>query len=425
MTNFRKAFCIFMSLCFFAVLAVTPDSFFLQGNVYRQLPLYCFLEEKAASAPAGEDAETGELIVAENGKYLGERVWEGYEEENKKETENDNLADTVREENTDSLEGLILEEQEKTEGRLSERERTQQEITLQGEEDNELTDQERTEWDAAGPEQDDAIQETLASPNPIIDLSPEKLADFDYLTSHFFIVDSGTQTNAQQLNAANFLDMDMSIDHAAEGPQILIYHSHSQEAFADSRVGKRADTIVGVGDYLARLLTKTYGYEVLHIDEAFDMQSGELDRNKAYDYAREYLVPLLEKNPQIEVIIDLHRDGVSSDRKLVTDINGKDTAKIMFYNGLSYTVSQGQVGYLPNPYIEENLGFSFQLAYQAALYYPDFNRGIYLAGLRYNLHLRPKSILLEAGAQTNTVQEVKNAMEPFAMLLDMVLQGKT
>lgn len=430
MTNFQKAFCIFLSLCFFAVLAVTPDPFFLQGNVYRQLPLYCFLEEKAASAPTGEDAETGELIVAENGKYLGERVWEGYEYEKENEKRNGDLTDTAREgtvqkENTDSLEDLILEEQEKTDDRSSEPEKTQQEITPQGEADNELTDQEGTEPEAEGLEEDDAIQETLASPHPVIDLSPEKLADFDYLTSHFFIVDSGTQTNADQLNAADFLDMDMTIDHEAQGPQILIYHSHSQEAFADSRAGKRADTIVGVGDYLARILTKTYGYEVLHIDEAFDMKSGSLDRNKAYDYAREYLVPLLEKNPQIEVIIDLHRDGVSSDRKLVTGINGKDTAKIMFYNGLSYTVSQGQVGYLPNPYIEENLGFSFQLAYQAALYYPDFNRGIYLAGLRYNLHLRPKSILLEAGAQTNTVQEVKNAMEPFAMLLDMVLQGKT
>ena len=33
------------------------------------------------------------------------------------------------------------------------------------------------------------------------------------------------------------------------------------------------------------------------------------------------------------------------------------------------------------------------------------------------------SSFLEAGAQTNTVQEVKNAMEPFADILDKVLQG--
>ena len=69
------------------------------------------------------------------------------------------------------------------------------------------------------------------------------------------------------------------------------------------------------------------------------------------------------------------------------------------------------------------MAFSFQLEYQAAQYYPQFYRGIYLAGYRYNLHLRPRSLLLEAGAQTNTVQEVKNAMEPFADILDKVLQG--
>ena len=111
------------------------------------------------------------------------------------------------------------------------------------------------------------------------------------------------------------------------------------------------------------------------------------------------------------------------ERHLVTEINGKPTAQILFYNGLSYTVNQGNVDYLPNPYIEDNLAFSFQLEYQAAMFYPEFYRGIYLAGLRYNLHLKPRALLLEAGAQTNTVQEVKNAMEPFADILNRVLKG--
>ena len=51
------------------------------------------------------------------------------------------------------------------------------------------------------------------------------------------------------------------------------------------------------------------------------------------------------------------------DRRLVTEINGKDTAQILFYNGLSYTNDQGKVSYLPNPYIQDNLAFSFQLEY--------------------------------------------------------------
>ena len=102
------------------------------------------------------------------------------------------------------------------------------------------------------------------------------------------------------------------------------------------------------------------------------MMSGELDRNKAYNYACDYVEKVLEENPSVEVVIDLHRDGIDEDRRLVTEINGKDTAQILFYNGLSYTNAQGKVSYLPNPYIQDNLAFSFQLEYQAALYYPRF-----------------------------------------------------
>ena len=265
---------------------------------------------------------------------------------------------------------------------------------------------------------------TPAEPSPKVDLSMEALRNYEYLLGQFFILDPNTATNPQQLNAAEFLSKDLTMEKKKDGPQILIYHSHSQETFADSREGKVEDTIVGVGDYLTRILRETYGYQVLHVRKTFDIIDGALDRSQAYDYARAYVEKVLEKNPGIEVIIDLHRDGVPEDRHLVTEINGKQTAQIMFYNGLSYTAANGPVTDLPNPYIQDNLAFSFQLEYQAAQYYPDFYRGIYLAGLRYNLHLRPRALLLEAGAQTNTVGEVKNAMEPFADILNRVLSEK-
>ena len=266
-------------------------------------------------------------------------------------------------------------------------------------------------------------QETVAVPHPQIDLSPAKLADFDYVMNQFFILDSNTETNAQQISGTRFLGEDLSIKQDSKVPQILIYHTHSQETFVDSREGKEEDTIVGVGNYLTDLLEEKYGYQVIHVTDAFDMMGGTLDRSKAYDYARTSIEKVLEENPTVEVVIDLHRDGVPDDRRLVTEVNGKSTAQLLFYNGLSYTVNQGAVSYLPNPYIEENLAFSFQLEYQAAQYYPDLYRGIYLAGLRYNLHLKPRALLLEAGAQTNTVEEVRNAMEPFADILNRVLKG--
>ena len=208
-------------------------------------------------------------------------------------------------------------------------------------------------------------------------------------------------------------------------PQILIYHTQSQETFADSRPGERAATVIGLGDDLQELLEKQYGYEVLHITEAFDMKEGCLERSRAYNYAEPVIAAALEEHPSIQVVIDLHRDGVNGSKRLETEINGMPTAQIMFFNGLSRTKESGELTSLPNPYQAENLAFSFQMEYEAKQYYPGFSRCIYLKGYRYNLHLRPRSVLLEVGAQPNTVEEVKNAMGPFSDILHKVLSGKS
>lgn len=427
MTKLQKACCIIMSLCFWAVLAVMPGPFFMRGNAYRQFPLYCFLEKKARSVPEREDPETYEKLMEGNAAYLSKQM------------EKENRSLDIVAENQDRL----LQEQEDT---VSPAESTGKPETTAIPSSTKAPEITKVPENTKAPEITEtpeiteapeitkapaisAVPEEAAAalaqiqPAPVIDLSPEILADYDYLLNHFFIVDESTATNAEQLNAENFLAKDLTIAKDSAYPQILIYHSHTQEAFVDSREGEITDTIVGVGDYLEKILTDTYGYQVIHITEPFDMAGGTLDRSAAYDYARPYIEQVLAENPSIEVVIDLHRDGVPEDRHLVTTINGKPTAQIMFYNGLSYTRSKGNVDYLPNPYIEDNLAFSFQMEYQAAQYYPDFYRGIYLSGLRYNLHLKKRAVLLEAGAQTNTVQEVKNAMEPFADILDRVLRG--
>lgn len=96
-------------------------------------------------------------------------------------------------------------------------------------------------------------------------------------------------------------------------------------------------------------------------------------------------------------------------------------ASIMFFNGLSRTTANGDIGYLYNPYIQDNLAFSLQMQITAEEYYPGFSRAIYLKGYRYNMHYCPKTLLVEVGAQTNTVEEAMNAMEPLADILAKVL----
>ncbi len=249
--------------------------------------------------------------------------------------------------------------------------------------------------------------------------SRQKLNDFDYLIQNFYRVDSTTTTNSRQLNAADMLAKDMRISKSQESPQILIYHTHSQERFADSK--DASESVVGLGDYLARLLEENYGYKVLHHKGEYDVP----DRDNAYSRAAPALEQLLKNNPGIQVMIDLHRDGVAEGTRLVEKVAGKDTATIMFFNGLSHTTAQGDIGYLQNPNLADNLAFSFQLQLAASEYYPGFSRFVYLKGYRYNLHYLPKSLLVEAGAQTNTYQEVLNAMEPLADVLDKVLSGET
>ena len=212
----------------------------------------------------------------------------------------------------------------------------------------------------------------------------------------------------------------MKIDNTTGGPKVIIFHTHSQEEFVDSTPGDPATSIVGMGEYLTELLNEK-GIETIHDTGVYDIINGQLDRSNAYENAEASVRPLIEANPTLEVAIDLHRDGVAEGTHLVTEINGKPTAKIMYFNGLSRTRTNGDIDYLYNPYIQDNLAFSLQMQLASESLYPGFVRHIYLRAYRYNLHLLPKSLLVEAGAQTNTVEEMRNAMEVLADTLAHVI----
>lgn len=251
----------------------------------------------------------------------------------------------------------------------------------------------------------------------------DMLKDYNYFVNQFYAIDSTTYAPDGLLDAENFMNMDLSIDLQGDAPKVLIYHTHSQEAFADSRPGEWQDTVVGLGETLKSNLESRYGVSVLHLTDTFDVIDGVTDRSAAYTYAEEKIWEVLEEYPSIKVVIDLHRDGVADGTRLVTNIGGKDTAQLMFLNGLCRTAANGPIEYLQNPYLTENLAFSFKLQAKAAQYYPDLMRRIYLRSYQYNLHILPRSLLVECGAQTNTVEEVQNAMPLLADLLYLVLSG--
>ncbi len=247
-----------------------------------------------------------------------------------------------------------------------------------------------------------------------------QLNDYETLVQNFYAIDANTMAGSDQLSAEKLLGMDMTLTKEGEGPQILIYHTHSQEAFADSVPGDVNTGIVGVGEYLTQILTEQYGYRVLHHTGEYDVET----RDNAYSKALPVVEQILTENPSLQVIIDLHRDEVAEGTRLVTDLQGRPTARFMFFNGLSRTRKTGDIDYLQNENQEANLAFSFQMQLKAAEYYPGLTRRIYLKGYRYNMHLRPRTLLVELGAQNNTLEEAMNACDPLAHILDMVLRGE-
>ena len=253
-----------------------------------------------------------------------------------------------------------------------------------------------------------------------VQIDRTQLANYETLVRNFYAIDANTMAGSDQLSVEKLLGMDMTLPQEGDGPQILIYHTHSQEAFADSVPGDVNTGIVGVGECLTKILTEQYGYRVLHNTGQYDVET----RDNAYSRALPAVEQILAENPSIQVIIDLHRDEVAEETKLVTDIQGRPTARFMFFNGLSRTRKTGDIDYLANENQEANLAFSFQMQLKAAEYYPGLTRRIYLKGYRYNMHLRPRTLLVELGAQNNTVEEAINACDPLAHILDMVLKGE-
>ena len=263
-------------------------------------------------------------------------------------------------------------------------------------------------------------------------MSEAEKADYsnlDYLKKNVYIVDSSTGVFDGELNGEKFLNEDFSIDTDTDGPKILIFHTHSHEGFADSDMSAGADEgIVGVGERLKDILETEYGIETMHCTESFDYVDSKMTTTGAYERMEPVIRQILDENPSIEIAIDLHRDGVADDTRLVTEIDGKSTAQIMFFNGLCRVYENGELvpaAGLDNANLEANLAFSFAMKYAGYKMFPGLVRRNYLKAYRYSLHMLPKSLLVEVGAQTNTKEEALNAMEPLAEILVAVINKNT
>lgn len=375
--------------------------------LYRNFfPLFSYVQHQEESSSCLAERQLGE-------------IWSmyGYYEAQRQGMAAEKMETGMETEHTISLEEILKEEAQETETTVNEvvTDEEQDKTIDEGTESIEqLLKAENAAAIAAAGEEKNFVPHMMQNP-----VNLQELSDYETLVKKFYTVDKNTMAGSDQLDVGKLLGTDLTISKEGEQPQILIYHTHSQEAFSDSVSGDASTSIVGVGEHLKEILESEYGYKVLHHIGQYDVEA----RDDAYSKALPGVEQVLAENPSIQVVIDLHRDEMPEETKLVMELDGRPTARFMFFNGLSRTKKTGNIAYLYNENQADNLAFSFQMQLKATEYYPGLVRKIYLKGYRYNMHLKPRTLLIELGAQNNTVEEAMNACDPIAHILDMVLSG--
>ncbi len=203
------------------------------------------------------------------------------------------------------------------------------------------------------------------------------------------------------------------------GPQVLIYHTHTTEAFlGDTRSRDSSKSVVAVGEEIAAQL-RAAGINVLHDTTLHDYPS----YNGSYDRSKVTMQNDLKKYPGIQVTLDIHRDamGTSDGTRLkpTATINGKKAAQVMIISGCD---DDGTLGY---PNWEYNLRLAVRLQKSMADMYPGLARPLNFCARKYNQNLTKGSLLVEFGTEVNTLEEAKYSGELFGKSLAAALSKLT
>ena len=203
-------------------------------------------------------------------------------------------------------------------------------------------------------------------------------------------------------------------------PEVLIYHSHTTEAYLTSEKDVSKTTfntdetknVSAVGDVLKKELEEKYGVSVIHDKTLHNVG----DYNASYKKSGITLDKYLKEYGDFKLIIDLHRDSVQKSA-VTTKINGESVARFMF------VVTQ------KNPRYAKQKKFIDSLIKISNKLFPDLLRAneifAYEWGIGYyNQNRSDNAVLLEVGAYTNTIEEVKNTGKYLARIIAEQINGK-
>lgn len=224
------------------------------------------------------------------------------------------------------------------------------------------------------------------------------------------------------------LTQPVAFDVTAEGPLILVVHTHATEAYTPTPGAEyeawgayhTLDTehsVVAVGQALTDRLNAN-GISTLHDTTLHDA----LGYDDAYARAAEVISAYLETYPSIQMVIDVHRDAAEDAQgnqvALRTELNGENAAQLLFVVGTNLSG-------LEHPNWQSNLSTALQLQAACEAQAPGLFRTLTLRRQRYNGHLTPNSLLLEVGTAGNTLPEAVCSVEFFADRLAEFFIGAT
>lgn len=230
-----------------------------------------------------------------------------------------------------------------------------------------------------------------------------------------------------QVDAEQQLLQPLAWDLKAENAKVLILHSHISESYTKTagqdysesepyRTGNNDYNVAAVGERLAQHL-RDAGVEVIHDTTDFEVPNTDY----AYDSARDSLEQYLRDNPDIALVIDLHRDAALTQDGYqwgpTVNVNGRETARIAFAVGTGCYIGGEN-------HWEENLSVVTKVQVQLEKLFPGITRDILVSSSQYNQDLPAKFILAEVGAAGNTLEEAMNAADCLAEAI-LSLSGGT
>ena len=221
-----------------------------------------------------------------------------------------------------------------------------------------------------------------------------------------------------QIDPNDFADKKLSFSLDEQGPQILIIHTHTTESYnnvynSSDRDLDESKNVVAVGDTMAEIFEKN-GIPVYHDKTVHDYPS----YNGAYQRAAITIRNDLEAYPSIKVVLDIHRDGITKEDgtkvKLLTSIDGKDTAQAMLVVGTNTNLTHENW--------QENFKFAVKIQAKAIEMYPTLMRQINLRKERFNEQMTTGSLIIEIGTNGNTLPEALESGKDVAEVISAVLK---